>query len=187
MALHNYHDEYGSLPPAVVYGDDQRPLHSWRVLLLPYIGEQELYKEFRLDEPWNSEHNLRLLPRMPSSYEAPWTRQIKPAIYHTVCHVLVGPQTPFEIHRAVRIPDDFPDGTANTFVFVEAGEPVPWTKPEEIGFDPESPVALRGLFRDGFRACTVTGGYRFILYDTDPATVRAAITRNGGEAMPTDW
>jgi hypothetical protein len=168
-----------------VYGDD-RPLHSWRVLLLPFIEQKELYEEFRLNEPWNSEHNLRLLGRMPSLYEAPWTRRVNVPPGHTVYHVLVGPGTPFEVRSGLRLPNDFPDGTSNTILFVEAGPPVPWTKPEEIGFDPGRTVNLQGLFRDGFRACSADGKYRFVRRESDQATIRAALTRDGGE-QPPDW
>jgi Protein of unknown function (DUF1559) len=60
-----------SFPPAVTYDKHGNPLHSWRVLLLPHLGEAQLYSEFRLDEPWDSEHNKRLLPRMPNVYASP--------------------------------------------------------------------------------------------------------------------
>ncbi len=170
-----------------MYGEDDRRLHSWRVLLLPYIEQQELYEEFRLDEPWNSEHNLGLLDRMPSLYDVLWTRHVDPAPYHTVYHVLVGQKTPFEEGTKLQLSDDFPDGLSNTLLFVEAGVPVPWTKPEEIPFDSRQDVKLSGLFRDGFRACTADGRYRFVRHDTDPAVVNAAITRNGGESLRPDW
>jgi hypothetical protein len=170
-----------------VYGEDGRPLYSWRVLILPYIEEDALYKEFRLDEPWDSEHNIRLLERMPRSYAAPWTRRVKVPPHHTVYHVLVGPGTPFEEAYGCRMPEDFPDGTSKTLLFVEAGHPVPWTKPEQVPFDPGQPVRLRGLFKDGFRACTADGSYRFVRYDWDPAVLRAVITRNGGEVPPPGW
>jgi hypothetical protein len=184
VAFHNYQEAHGRLPPAVVYGYDGKPLLSWRVLILPYIEQEALYKEFKLDEPWDSEHNKKLLARMPRLYAPPWTKYVKVPPHHTVLHVLVGPGTPFE-RDGLRIPDDFPDGPSNTVLFVEAGDPVPWTKPEEIPFDPAQPVRLRGLFKTGFRACTADGTYRFITSDTDEATLRAAVTRNGGE--PPGW
>ncbi len=187
LALLNYQDANGTLPPAVVYGPDGKPLHSWRVLILPYIEQRELYEEFRLDEPWDSDHNLRLLDRMPSSFAAPWTRRVNVSPGYTVCRVLVGPGAAFEGRDGLRLPDDFPDGAANTLLFVEAGEPVPWTKPEGIAYDPAQPVRLQGLFRDGFRACSADARYRFIRYDADQEFVHAVITRNGAESLPVDW
>jgi hypothetical protein len=199
-ALHLYQDTHGGLPPAILYGKDGQPLHSWRVLILPFIEEHKLYEEFRLDEPWDSPHNLALLPRMPRTYRDPKRKTAHFPPYHTVLHVFVGRGTAFEERpwrkglsstidllketAGLKIPDDFPDGPENTLLFVEAGEPVPWTKPQELAYDPDRPLPeLRGLFRDGFRSCTVEGRYCFIRYDTDEATLRALITRNGGEKV----
>ena len=55
----------------MLYSKDGKPLHSWRVLILPQLDENTHYKEFRLDEPWDSPHNLPLLQRMPRVYAAP--------------------------------------------------------------------------------------------------------------------
>jgi len=115
---------HGTLQPAVVYGPDGQPLHSWRVLLLPYVEQEELYHEFRLDEPWNSENNIRLLERMPAVYAAPGYKKSRLPPHHTVCHVFIGPGTAFEGPRGLPW-SDFPDGQSNTLLIVEAGEPVP--------------------------------------------------------------
>jgi prepilin-type N-terminal cleavage/methylation domain-containing protein len=187
VALQNYNSQHGELPPAVVRAADGQPLYNWRVLILPYLEEGELYQEFRLDEPWNSEHNIQLLSRMPGSFAAPWQRRVKVPPYHTLCRVLVGLGTAFDDRGGVSLPDDFPDGVANTLLFVEAGEPVPWTKPEEIAYDPTQRVQLQGLFRDGFRACTADGQYQFISHDIDQKLLHSLITRNGGEPLPATW
>ena len=79
--------------------EDGRPLHSWRVLLLPFIEQDELFKQFRLDEPWDSAHNLALLPRMPKTYAPPGRKASKVPPHHTALHVFVGPGTPFEERR----------------------------------------------------------------------------------------
>jgi hypothetical protein len=67
LALHNYHDVYKSFPPAAIYSKDGKPLLSWRVAMLPYLhtSQGNLLKKFRLDEPWDSEHNRALIARMP--------------------------------------------------------------------------------------------------------------------------
>src|SRR5262245_54761586 len=182
LACHNYADEHGTLPPASVSGPDGRPLLSWRVLLLPYIEQEELYREFRLDEPWDSEHNIRLLERMPATYAAPGHYKSRIPPHHTICHVFVGPGTAFEGPKGIAL-GDFPDGSSTTILIVEAGEPVPWTKPEDIAFEPESPLHLPNLFRDGFRVGMADGSMRFVRKDIDEARLRAAITRNGGESI----
>lgn len=184
-------------------GDDGRPLLSWRVLLLPYLGDDSprLYEEFHLDESWDSPHNLSLLARMPRTYEAPLKRHVDVPPNHTLLKVFVGPGTAFERkpaglsvgvllgpaagHERFRgLPlSDFPDGLGETLLYVEAGDPVPWTKPEDIPFDPNRPVVLRGLFRGGAcRSGMVDGAaYKMIEPETDWTILRARITRNGGE------
>jgi hypothetical protein len=185
--MYNYNDAHGQLPPAVVYGADGKPLHSWRVLILPYIEERELYEQFKLDEPWDSPHNIRLLEKMPVLYAAPGRKAKKMPPYHTVCHVFVGKGTPFEAGTRLRLSlVDFPDGMSNTFLIVEAGKPVPWTKPEELCYDPDGPLPeLDCIFKDCFRAAMAAGFSRWISKQTSEATLRAAITRNGKK--PLTW
>src|SRR5262245_53734413 len=66
LALLNYHQAHrGRLPPAAVRDKDDRPLLSWRVLLLPYLEHDDLYAQFKLDEPWDGPHNKALLEKMP--------------------------------------------------------------------------------------------------------------------------
>jgi hypothetical protein len=189
LAFFSYEDVHGHLPPAAVCGLDGQPLLSWRVLLLPYIEEDNLFQEFHLDEPWDSEHNLKLLDRMPKCYAAPWTKYVAVPPNHTTLKVFVGPGTPFEPGVRLTLKDaDFPDGRENTLLFVEDGDPVPWTMPDDIAFDPNRPVKLRGLFRHTFRANTADGrGYLNIRHDCDEPALRAAVTRNGGERTPPPW
>jgi hypothetical protein len=202
LALNNYQAHHGGLPPATVYGKGGEPLYSWRVLILPYIDQEELYGEFRLDEPWDSPHNLGLLPRMPGLYAPPGRKASMVPPHHTTLQVFVGREAAFEERPQVRretadagkpqvglkVPDDFPDGQHNTFLFVEAGEPVPWTKPGELAYDPKGPLPeLRCLFRDGFRACMADCSRRFVPKGTPEATMRALITRDGGDHPGEDW
>src|SRR4051794_3490674 len=92
--MHNYNDQHGALPPATVRGPDGKPLLSWRVLLLPYIEQDALFKRFRLDEPWDSPHNKALLEPMPRIYEPFRESKVPPG--HTYFRVFVGRGTPFE-------------------------------------------------------------------------------------------
>ncbi len=68
LAMHNYHDVYGRLPAPAIMDKDGKPLLSWRVAILPFIEQDNLYKQFKLDEPWDSEHNKKLLVQMPGIY-----------------------------------------------------------------------------------------------------------------------
>jgi hypothetical protein len=187
LTMHSYNDTHGHLPPAALRDKDGRPLLSWRVLILPFIEEGALYDQFRLDEPWDSAHNIRLLERMPRTYAAAWTKEVKVPAYHTVMHVFVGKGAAFEERVQTKMPTDFPDGLSNTILIVEGGDPVPWTKPEDIPFDAAHPVHVRGLFKNYFRVGMGDGSMRLVRHDLSETTLRAAITRSGGEQLGPDW
>src|SRR5438445_6759489 len=118
LAMHNYNDTHGHLPAAAVCDKDGQPILSWRVTILPFIEQPELYGEFHLDEPWDSAHNLELLPRMPGTYAPPRYKKDKAPPYHTFCQVFVGKGTAFEGRETLKIPTDFPDGTSSTILVI---------------------------------------------------------------------
>jgi hypothetical protein len=193
LAFRSYHEAFGRLPPAVVCGKDGRPLYSWRVPLLPFLEEENIYKKFRLDEPWDGPHNQKFLERTPPCYRPSLGGKDPPGL--TRYQVFIGPGTAFERDRLTW--DDFPDCLAETLLVVEAGEPVPWSKPADLAYDPNGPLPpLGGVYgkpvhvlcyevrrRPGFNACFADGSARFILSTTDEKTIRALITRNGGEKV----
>jgi hypothetical protein len=146
-------------------------LYSWRVLILPFVDEDQLFREFRLKEPWDSPHNIRLLERMPRTFNGYKALSDKrPG--HTYYRVFIGKGTAFGDPRGSRF-EDF----SNTIMIVEAGEAVPWTKPEELVYAPNMPVPpLGGIARDGsFGAALGDGTVRFIRPGLSDATLRAAI------------
>jgi hypothetical protein len=182
LAMHTYNDRHGRLPPAAVRSADGQPLLSWRVVLLPLLGYEDLYEQFHLDEPWDSPHNIQLLPKIPVLY-APRKRIKAPGPGYTVQHVFVGKGTAFEDPEGVPL-TDFPDGTSRTFLIVEAGPPVPWTKPEELAYVRDGALPdLTGPFPEGFRAAFADGIRHWIRTDVKEQTLRALITRNGGEKI----
>jgi hypothetical protein len=174
--------------PGLVTGEVVRPggraLLSWRVALLPYLGEEALYRQFRLDEPWDGPHNKRLLRRMPAVYAPPGGRA-RP--YTTYYQVFVGEHAAFEKHRALRFPAAFADGLSNTLLIAEAGAAVPWTKPQDLPYAADDPLPeLGGLFPGSFGAALGDGSVARFSTRADPEVLRAAITRDGGEAVDLD-
>jgi hypothetical protein len=186
LAFHNYHDVYKRFPySANVASRDQRPgssafPHSWRVAILPYLGESALYEQYRFDEPWDSESNLKLIPRMPAVYRHSETPE---ATTDTSYFVITGPGTIFVREREPKIASVW-DGTSNTLLVVETKRAVPWTKPDDILYDANGPLPqLGGFGADGFNAAFADGSARFISAMTDPQTLRAWITATGGETI----
>jgi RNA polymerase sigma factor (sigma-70 family) len=185
--IHTYVEAEKRFPPPAIYGRDGSPLLSWRVAILPYIGEKELYAQFHLDERWDGAHNKALLKKMPKVYEPVAAPSTAGTTYYQGFN---GKGAFFDEPRGIPpVKDDNPflairDGTVNTLMVVEAATPVPWTKPEDVKYTPGKPAPkLGGQFRDGFTALTADGYTRFIKTSIDPKLLDALITHNGGEVI----
>jgi len=132
QALLDYQKVHGSLPPAYTVDDDGRPLHSWRVLLLPHLGEEALYRQIRLDEPWNSSHNLVAANRMPKVYQCPEHPFL--ACDETSYVVVVGAHTMFPFSQGRCLPN-VKDALERTILLVEQRSGVKWMEPTDLDFD----------------------------------------------------
>jgi hypothetical protein len=187
LGMINYADNHkGVLPAQAIYDKSGKPLLSWRVQILPYIEGANLYNEFRLDEPWDSDHNKKLLEKMPPVFAMADSEAAKN--HETYYQGFVGPGAFFEGKAGLRFPADFPDGTSNTFMLVEAAKAVPWTKPEDIPFDDgKLGPRLGGVFKDGYNVSFCDGSSRFFrLPVRDEKMLRIAITRNDGMVIDFD-
>ncbi len=117
------------------------------MLILPYIEQGDLYHEFHLDEPWDSPHNLTLLPKMPKVYTVAADSGVANPAGTTFYQAFTGRDTAFENVDGPQIPNDWNSKAARTILVVEAGDAVPWTKPQDIEYDPNRPLPkLGGLF-----------------------------------------
>jgi hypothetical protein len=184
LAMHEYHDANKEFPTAAYYDKDGKPLLSWRVGLLPYLGHKDLYQQFHLDEPWDSAHNKKLIDKMPTVFA--FGDGAKKGLTHY--QVLAGKGTAFDGKKGMRIPADFPDGTSNTILIVEAKDAVPWTKPADLPYDDKKPLPkFGGLFKDGFHVALADGSVRFVSSKISERTLRFAITRDDGEVLGSDW
>jgi hypothetical protein len=183
LALAYYEQAKGTYPAAAIVGKDGKPLLSWRVAILPYFGQAELFNEFHLDEPWDSPHNRALMPRMPKAYLCPSRSTIEPGT--TTYLSFVGKGTTFGQGKPVQL-REFTDGTSNTIMMVESTKATPWTKPEDLPFDPAALNQLQLVGSNhpgGFNASLVDCSVRFFKSTIDPKLFRALITPNGGEPV----
>lgn len=135
IALHNYHDVFNSFPPAYTVDADGTPLHSWRTLILPFLGYDRVYGDIKLDEPWDSDYNRQFHRWMPQEYACPVDSGA--ALNYTSYMWIVGPNTisdgptPNSIISAIR-------GTSNTVGVVEVIPTTCWMEPKDI---PEADLA----------------------------------------------
>ncbi len=176
-------DNKGRMPMNIA-DKDGKPLLSWRVAILPYIEQEKLYKEFKLDEPWDSEHNKKLVEKMPQLY-API--RVKAKAGETYYQVFFGEGALFGPKQQPRFPASIPDGTANTALVVEAGKAVVWSKPEDIPFNMKNPLPkLGGLFDGDFHVVLCDGSVMRIKKDFDETEMKHLITPAGGEILDLD-
>ena len=163
---------------------ESRPNLSWRVHILPYLEEQGLYEQFRLNEPWDSEHNIQLVEQMPQIYVSP-TMESPPG--HTHFQLVVGEETAFNGGRGPRL-RDFTDGLSHTAMLVEADSTVIWTKPDDWEYDPEEPFRDLGHMHVGrvFLACFADGHVQAISIDSNWDAVKAIFTHNAGDRVRLD-
>jgi hypothetical protein len=136
LALHNYEAIHGVLPAGAIVDKKGKPLLSWRVAILPYIEQNNLYSKFKLDEPWDSETNLPLSKIVVKTYQLPYEEPKKGQEHYTHYRAFVGNGAGFDMIQAFKL-TQFTDGTSNTLFAVEAAEGVPWAKPDELEFDPQ--------------------------------------------------
>jgi RNA polymerase sigma factor (sigma-70 family) len=180
LAMHIYMDAMGTLPPAAIVNKDHKALLSWRVLLLPYLGERALFKEFNLREPWDSPTNKKLLAKMPKVYASCGIKTKEPHMtYYQVFH---GPGAGFEGDQGLHL-TDFSDGTSNTALVIEGGEPVLWTKPADLSYDPKKALPkLGGHFKDRIHVVLADGSVHAMRQNFAEKAMRTLIGRNDGEA-----
>lgn len=169
--------------------------------LLSYFDQEPLYRQYKFDEPWDSENNKQILAKMPAVYRDP---NDPPDSTFSSYYGLAGPSTIFPGKREGTKFSEILDGTSNTIMFVEAKRDIPWTKPEDIPYADDlrpanAPVPPQGVpsryagdkplpkfgghYSNFFLVALCDGAVRVVHQNVDPNVLRALITRDGGEVV----
>jgi Protein of unknown function (DUF1559) len=191
LALHNYHSQYDALPPAYIADASGKPIHSWRVLLLPFIEQSALYNRYSFSEPWNGPNNIKLLNSMPSNFACP-SRCSNPT--HLTSYVAVtGPGTLFPGARSTKF-DDVIDGMSNTLMIVEVDSVnVPWTAPWDLDvrtmsfqINDAKHAGISSKHPGGANVGVADGRTRWARNSVTPENLRGLLTIAGSERISMD-
>lgn len=183
MAVANYQEQHGHYPPARLAGPDGRTLHSWRVLILPYIEQEPLFKRIDLAEPWDGPANRRLRAEMPRLFA--FHGDYRPGLVVSNYLAVEGPETVWPGGAKVR-PKDVTDGLSCTILLVEnAGANVEWMEPRDLAFATMSfrvndPAGVSSKYLDP-AVVMLDGSLHRLTRELRPETLRALLTIRGGE------
>ncbi len=195
LAAHLFDADRQAFPAAYSVDEQGKPLLSWRVQLLPYLEEQELYNQFHLDEPWDSEHNKKLIDQMPDVFASPHMEQADGKTTYLAIRlpdaVFAAPEGKAALERArkgVGTPlEDITDGTSNTVVLLEVApkDAVIWTKPDDLKIAPKDvPGSLSTPYRDKILAGFADGSVRMLRLGLDGETWLALFRKSDGKVIP---
>lgn len=196
LALQHYHTAHNKLPPAGKIDSEAAKAKaqatsnglSWRVHILPYLEQEELYRKFRLNEPWDSDHNRKLLDEMPVVYLTPGTASGRPMQTHY--RVFVGDfrdpssWTMFHATQPTTL-QSVADGLSSTIMVAESDEAVPWTKPDEMPFTWTGPLPPVGKTLSPWLALMGDGSVRRLPRDLPQDMLRRLIAAADGYLI--DW
>ncbi|TWT33364.1 DUF1559 family PulG-like putative transporter [Blastopirellula retiformator] len=182
LALHNYHDTYGTLPASAINDKNGEPMHSWRVLILPFLGYPQIYSQYDFNEPWDSPSNRLLLSQIPDVYIDPTVES--PGEGGTSYQAVISDATAMNPERGSKF-REVTDGISNTILVVEnTGVMVPWLQPSDTSVeDFAQGIPFKHGLVGGTQVLLGDGAVRFMGETTDPETLKGMSTRDGREAV----
>ena len=184
IGIHNFHSVYNQFPvgesPIIKYRDGQ-PLLSWRVHLLPFVEGDGLYKQFKLDQPWDSPDNLKLLEKIPKFYQ---NLDYTGLGSHTTVLAINGPGAVFNPSEKLHF-RNVTDGTSQTVLVINAGpdKAVPWTKPQDLTYQPDAIVQSLGDINDPFMVMFADGAIYPVSKTVDERMLLRMFQRNDGKFL----
>ncbi len=190
LAFHNYHETFGAFPPAYIADASGKPIHSWRVLILPFLESSNLYSRYSFAEPWDGPNNIKLLDEMPSVFACSSWHQKTSDTSLTSYAIVAGPGTAFPGATATKFAD-VTDGPSDTLLIVEVSNvDIPWTAPRDLDAramslrvnDPKK-SGLSSHHPGGAQVALVDGSCAFMWSSIAPGDLKALVTIAGGEQV----
>jgi len=179
LGMANYISACKHFPPPATHDRNGKPLLSWRVQILPYLEQDRLYRQFHLDEPWDSSHNKVLIEKMPAVFRSPRSKAGKGMTNYLVP---VGDGALYASMKDEPTLHDITDGVSHTLMLIEVDDAhaVVWTKPEDRAFDPKNVKEFFSACGEwGFPIAPCDGSGQILDRETDPKTLKALVTRAG--------
>lgn len=194
LGLHNQHDAYDGISAPYAHGNMGRGKPntelSWRVGLLPYVEEGSLYQQFNMGEPWDGPTNKSLSSKVVRVYVTPFEGPERARTStNTPYRVFYGGGALFNEDGSRVSFGSVTDGIANTIMVVHANELVPWAAPRDFKYSADTPLPKLGhpSMSGGTPVLMADGSVRIVSDKVSEKTLRAAITRDGGDPLGSDW
>lgn len=195
QAIHNYHTVCGCFPPAYIADENGEPMHSWRVLILPFLDEGPLYDRYDFDQPWNGPDNRRLLREVVDAYRCPSDHaedETRPASTETSYVAVMGDGTVWP-GAELRSFADVTDGAENTILLVEIEDSgIHWMEPRDLHIRQMAPTinaehgqGVSSSHDVGANILSVDGAFHFLLETTTPKELRGMLSAAGDEVV--EW
>jgi hypothetical protein len=192
--MESYRERFGCLPPAFIPDENGNPNHSWRVLILPFVGDEKLkrlYDSYDFSEPWDGPHNRKLAKQMPSIYGSASDPGRRKSMTSYV--VVVGQHTAFPGARSINLVDIRDDKSTTLLLIETSNSGINWMEPRDFVMEqadlmpsPSHEQSFSPL--GGAHVGCADGSVRFLLYSDYPDNtnqiLRALATIDGGEEVP---
>ena len=192
LAFHNYHDTYGTFPPAYIPDENGKPKHSWRVLILPFLEQANMYAQYDFDEPWDSPANSAITQLVVPTYNCPSSSKADPL--ETNYMLVTGPNTVFDGSKSPSMAM-ITDGTSNTILIVEVtGAGVQWAEPTDLDIKQFQAQVNSGVGNaissehpGGANVSLCDGSVRFLPDTIDAQTLQNLINPADGQVVNLDF
>lgn len=172
LALANYRDVYGCFPPPYTADANGKPMHSWRVLITPYLESSPFYMQYDFNKPWNSPANYALTQAWGgrgSWHGCPSANQ-PPGAGFTNYVMIVGPTNAAKAGDTILIAE-----IADSDIF--------WSEPRDLTLD-EMSLRINDKSKPGISShhplgamvALADGSVKFLKQSTTPEQLRAMLT-----------